>query len=690
MKRRFARRGPSSDALQVAVADLVEAFVSDAFDDRQIRSLLDRETILPAEITRQAIAYAMRVAYAIQESNENAATGLAVGRFPACPSVAPHLERSIAASDRRRAAVDRLALAIATLSPDDLDQDVLGGLLSQLLTTPFVRHPAAREYEEDRARDAGGSYFTPCPIVETLLDMTLEPLLDEVCFGRPAPDREEALLNLSIVDPSCGSGRFLLTAANRVAKRLAQARSEGGHRDADEMQARVDVIERCLYGVDICPLAIEAFRFRLRREARKIGRILSTVERCTICGDSLFEIDWRALRGARPTDREGFDLVIGNPPWTSYSGRYRGPADAGSVAHLKERFPEISRWPALHSAMLALSTRIVREGGRVGLVLPLRLADLDVYAELRAEATVRVQLDRPVVDAGESAFADVVQPTGLFAFRADAEGSCSGAAPWPIARKERVVRAGAPDDRRVDELLAELEQLPKFPPRAFGDPGVHTGNVAAKLIVTGLGDGAAPIREGRDVVAYACLSPRRSVLTSVVLEPDEYYRISPLERYRQAPILLRQTADRPVAARHIEPTYFRNSLLACRGIDSLPDVVLVAFLNSALYASLHRRASGDATQRSFPQVKVRALQNLPLPTRGVAIPCPETRALFEEIERAASLAEAAASEGEAPDEELLERIERLILRVFGAPEALAPTLLERAGKASRSRGGQLK
>lgn len=635
----------------------------------------------------------MRIAYAIVESRETAGERSCRDLpFPGCPSAAPDLETRDEESDRRRAAVDCLKQALDDLSALDLDQDVLGDALSQLSTTPFARHPSVRDHEEARARESGGSFFTPSPIVERLLDATLEPLLDELVQGKNAAEREAALLKLSIVDPSCGSGRFLIAAAHRVAGRLARARRERENVLADEALARFDVIERCLYGIDVDPLAIEALRFRLRREARKAGRTLGVIAERTICADSLSEIDWTAFQIGRRTGDARFDVVIGNPPWTSYSGRHRGHANAETIANLASRFPEIARWPALHSAMLALSARIVRDGGHIGLVLPLRVADLDAYGNLRASVTERLRLICPVTDEGESAFSSVVQPTGLFTFCADGVHSFGKPDAWPIERRKMTSRPGmgGSDDLRIEELLAEIDRLPKFPPRTFGDPGVHTGNIAAKLMFEGVDDGDAPIREGRDVVAFDCLAARRSVRVPITLLPGEYFRMSPLDRYLDTPILLRQTADRPVATRHVDRTYFRNSLLACSGVADVSDLVVVAFLNSALYALFHRRSSGDSTQRSFPQVKVRALQNLPLPPirKGASSFAIASPARY--IEQAASLAEIAATQGATPDAELLERLERLILRTFGASEDLAPLLLERAGPASSPRRRQFK
>ena len=95
--------------------------------------------------------------------------------------------------------------------------------------------------------------------------------------------------------------------------------------------------------------------------------------------------------------------------------------------------------------------------------------------------------------------------------------------------------------------------------------------------------------------------------------PERRFRFAPLERYRSVPVLLRQTADRPLAALHTAPTYFRNSLLACIPPPELDPAYVVAVLNSPVAALWHRIRFRDARQRTFPQVKVGHLRTQPLP-----------------------------------------------------------------------------
>jgi len=230
-----------------------------------------------------------------------------------------------------------------------------------------------------------------------------------------------------------------------------------------------------------------------------------------------------------------------------------------------------------------------------------------------------------VVDAGEDAFLGVNQPVGLYTGSIDRHGSTSSAgghwvaknAPWlaesaRVSAGEEIVVA---DDGELLAMLAGLALRPRFPKESFSDPGVHTGNVSSLIIRDTPGDPEgewALVREGRDIEAFYCGEARKWLWTDPALSSGQYCRVRSLDVYCGIPIVVRQTANRPIAALHRSPTYFRNSLLACRGVPDVPCGVVVALLNSTLFSFLHRSQFTDSNQRVFPQVKVKHLRNLPL------------------------------------------------------------------------------
>jgi len=120
------------------------------------------------------------------------------------------------------------------------------------------------------ARKTTGSYYTPDSLVQVLLDSALEPVIAETIAKHP--DKPiEALLGLSIVDPACGSGHFLLAAARRLASHIARIQANGTPSAADYRHALRQVVGRCVYGVDLNPMAVELCKVSLWMEAVEPG-----------------------------------------------------------------------------------------------------------------------------------------------------------------------------------------------------------------------------------------------------------------------------------------------------------------------------------------------------------------------------------------------------------------------------------
>jgi len=396
-----------------------------------------------------------------------------------------------------------------------------------------------------------------------------------------------------ICDPACGDGELLR--AVREQNRKAT-----------------------LFGVDLDPAALRASRTSLGRTAQLHG------------ADSLTHV-WRDA---------SFDIVVANPPWVSFSGRHAADLPPDRRADLRERFELFRSWPSLHAAFVQLAVRIAR--WRVAILLPAQVCDLERYAPVRAHLRAHGRLQEPALALGEDAFEGVVQPSCILILdRSAAPGEQGG---HPIPMGEGTGEGG--------QYPALLDDLPRPPPALFGDIGVHTGN-CARTVIGGTG---TPVREGRDISPYRLGEPRKRFRDDYVAQSPEYFRASPLQVYRDVPIVLRQTASHPIAALHSKPTYFRNSVLACRGLPDVDDAVLVAWLNHPWIAAYHRAKVREAGQRAFPQLKMRHLRDLPLPHLAQA-PVRE-------------LADAVAREGRV---ELVQELDDALARWIGGSLASAPS-----------------
>ena len=127
--------------------------------------------------------------------------------------------------------------------------------------------------------------------MKCLLDSALDPVVDEAIRGKAGPEAEQAILDLKVCDPAVGSGHFLVGAAHRLARHLARTRahSEGESEPSPLLYQRAlrEVIGRCLYGVDLNPMAAELCRVGLWLEALEPGKPLTFLDHHIRVGNSL-------------------------------------------------------------------------------------------------------------------------------------------------------------------------------------------------------------------------------------------------------------------------------------------------------------------------------------------------------------------------------------------------------------------
>lgn len=150
---------------------------------------------------------------------------------------------------------------------------------------------------QGNARKVSGSYYTPDSLVQELIKSALDPLITQRLAESPA-NPIDALLGITVIDPACGSGHFLLAAARRLAEQLAVLRSpEGAVKPQDYRHALREVITRCIFGVDRNPMALELCRMALWLEGFEEGRPLSFLDHHLQCGDALLGlVDLKALQ----------------------------------------------------------------------------------------------------------------------------------------------------------------------------------------------------------------------------------------------------------------------------------------------------------------------------------------------------------------------------------------------------------
>jgi hypothetical protein len=231
-----------------------------------------------------------------------------------------------------------------------LQIDALGSVYEALLEYTPCMTPTGRFALGGGAgeRKKTGSYYTPPELVAELIKSALIPVIGERMAaaktkngGDPKALEEAALLSIRVCDPACGSGAFLLQAMDALAARLCAIRRAGEEpSDLDIREARRDVVTRCIFGVDVNPLAVELCKFTLWLHVAHPELPLSFLDPNIRCGNSLIGIGPIMHRRGEKGDwvRVGLDeLEVPDEAFAPVTGDDKKLASALKKANRKER-----------------------------------------------------------------------------------------------------------------------------------------------------------------------------------------------------------------------------------------------------------------------------------------------------------------------------------------------------------------
>ena len=250
----------------------------------------------------------------------------------------------------------------------DLGVEQLGGVYERVLDfEPAIASGPRAAVTLVRAgrRKATGAFYTPRSLTEYLVRRTLAPLVLEA-----DPDR---ILSLRVLDPSMGSGAFLVAACRYLALAYEAALLREGVVTAadltehDRSGFRRVVAQRCLFGVDINPMAVQLARLSLWLATLSADRPLTFLDHHlrtgnSLVGASLADVCRHApsARAARARearlplfDLEAADLAIGTTIGTRLSIA-TDPGDTLEQVKAKERLmasllqdgAPLARWKA--------------------------------------------------------------------------------------------------------------------------------------------------------------------------------------------------------------------------------------------------------------------------------------------------------------------------------------------------------
>ena len=266
----------------------------------------------------------------------------------------------------------------------NMDSEELGSIYESLLELQPTINTHTAHFDltvvPGHERKKTGSYYTPTCLITQLLDTALEPVISRTIKEAKnrstyqedgEPPEAKALLKLKICDPASGSGHFLVAAARRVAKHLAAQRT-GEEEPAPEQQrtALRDVIAKCIYGVDINPMAVELCKISLWMEALEPGKPLSFLDHHIKQGNSLIGATPKLIEDGIPD--EAFNPITGDDSKTASSLKKQNKSekqgqlslDFGTPRRLQEDYTTLTRAIAEVEAATSDSIQQVTEQAR--------------------------------------------------------------------------------------------------------------------------------------------------------------------------------------------------------------------------------------------------------------------------------------------------------------------------------------
>lgn len=241
----------------------------------------------------------------------------------------------------------------------DLSVQQLGSIYESILEYAVEADGAGgvQPRPDNSARHRSGSYYTPEDLVGLIIERAVGPLVDELVTDFAAAvakgtagaeltalDPATRMLDLKIVDPAMGSGHFLVSLvdwlSDKVLKATADAEIEAGEGYASPLVGRIAglradilaraeehgwpivaeqlddphivrrmVLKRCIYGVDLNPMAVELAKVALWLHSFTVGAPLSFLNHHLRCGNSVLGAWlrptslWLANRGSLMVNR---------------------------------------------------------------------------------------------------------------------------------------------------------------------------------------------------------------------------------------------------------------------------------------------------------------------------------------------------------------------------------------------------
>ncbi|KPC78699.1 Eco57I restriction-modification methylase domain-containing protein [Streptomyces sp. NRRL S-4] len=258
---------------------------------------------------------------------------------PKPPASAAKLEKLLApAADEVEARRQLNAVTKKNPALSDRLLPFFGILRRDLRGLPMVIPNGSLYVTESSLRKNTGTHYTPRFLAEDVVRHALEPLVYEpgplqtAETGKWRLKSPEQILKLKVADIAMGSAAFLVAACRYLGDRLIEAWENEGRTDAMTYRAgravdvvtaadaeqdpvvvesRREVIEHCLYGVDINPMAVEMAKLSLWLVSMDPTRPFTFLDDRLVAGDSLLGVHtMEQLQSVHMKPRAQSDVLV--------------------------------------------------------------------------------------------------------------------------------------------------------------------------------------------------------------------------------------------------------------------------------------------------------------------------------------------------------------------------------------------
>lgn len=347
---------------------------------------------------------------------------------------------------------------------------------------PVVIHTGSVYVTAGSDRRSTGTHYTPGTLTQPVVKTTLDPLVYSGVESGAEPTRENLkspseILALKVCDLACGSGAFLVQACRYLAERLVEAwgviqeRTPGpltipeaipaGAHHAEQILsldpeerlavARRLVAERCLYGVDVNPMAVEMAKLSLWLVTLHKHRPFTFLDHAIKCGDSLLGLH-------QSEQLEKFHLVPARTQ--ALVSDYIREEVHRLLVQARQKREQLECFTVIDIQDAEFKARLHREA-EASLVVVRLMADLIVGAglatagsnETRSGTLLDVKLETLVLDVG-----DILTPRGAEPLALD---SLTDEVLLPLRQKAQVLLSsnGAHAPRRPFHWLVEFPEV---------------------------------------------------------------------------------------------------------------------------------------------------------------------------------------------------------------------------------------